>query len=149
MVACGPRKAIIDKNELPPLIKLEKDSYGYLTRYRIMSEDRNRFSHWSPIFAAPAFNLQNLPGQVDGTINIIGNAITVVWDDEVDRPRYDVFIKFDDGEYFYHGTSPIHTYSIINTVGATEISAAIQIESVNKERSEVLTICEVFTSLES
>ena len=140
---------IIDKNELPPLIKLEKDSYGYLTRYRIMSEDRNRFSHWSPIFAAPAFNLQNLPGQVDGTINIIGNAITVVWDDEVDRPRYDVFIKFDDGEYFYHGTSPIHTYSIINTVGATEISAAIQIESVNKERSEVLTICEVFTSLES
>jgi len=149
MPASGPRKATIDKNDLPPVIKLATDSYGYLTRYRIISEDRNRFSHWSPIFAAPAFDEQNLPTQVPGTINIIGNAITVVWDDEAERPRYDIFISFDGGDYFYHGTSPIHTYSIINTVGATDVSAAIQIESVNKERSNVLTICEVSTIPES
>jgi hypothetical protein len=144
----GPRKATIDKNDLPPLIKLATESYGYLTRYRIISEDRNRFSHWSPIFASPAFDAQNLPGQVDGTINIIGNAITIVWDDEVDRPRYDVFIKFNDEEYFYHGTSPIHTYSIIKPEGTTGVDAAIQIESVNKERSDVLTICEVSATIE-
>jgi hypothetical protein len=149
MPTSGPRKATIDKNELPPVIKLGAESYGYLSRYRIISEDRNRFSHWSPIFAATAFDAQNLPGQVDGTINITGSAITIVWDDEVDRPRYDVFVKFDEGEYFYHGTSPIHTYSIINTENATEVYAAIQIESVNKERSQVLTICEVSTSTES
>jgi hypothetical protein len=148
MPTSGPRKATVDKNELPPLIKLGTDSYGYLSRYRIISEDRNRFSHWSPIFASPAFDPQNLPGQVDGTINVVGNAITVVWDDEIDRPRYDVFIKFDDGEYFYHGTSPIHTYSIINTQNATSVFASIQIESVNKERSDVLTICEVSANIE-
>jgi len=145
MPTSGPRKATIDKNDLPPVIKLGTDSYGYLARYRIISEDRNRFSHWSPVFATPAFDTENLPGQVEGTINVVGTAVTIVWDDEVDRPRYDVFIKFDSGEYFYHGTSPIHTYSIINTEGATDIYAAIQIESVNKERSSVLTICEVST----
>jgi hypothetical protein len=149
MPGSGPRKAIVPKNDLPPLIKFRNDEYGYLTRYRIISEDRNRFSAWSPIIAVPAFDEQNRPGQVVGNINIVGNSVIIVWDDEIDRPRYDVFIKFDDGEYFYHGTSPIHTYSIINTVGADEISAAIQIESINKERSDVLTICEVSSIIES
>jgi hypothetical protein len=149
MIRSGLRKATIAKNDLPPLSKLGPDSFGYLTRYRIISEDRNRFSHWSPVFAVEVFDFENLPGQVSGTINIIGNAITIIWDDEIDRPRYDVFVKFDEGEYFYHGTSPIHTYSIINTQDATEIFAAIQIESVNKERSDVLTICEVSASVES
>jgi len=149
MPTSGPRKATIDKNDLPPVIKLATESYGYLTRYRIISEDRNRFSHWSPIFAAPAFDEQNLPTQVPGTINVIGEAITIVWDDDADRPRYDIFISFDGGEYSYNGTSPVHTYSIINKFGATEIAAAIQIESVNKERSNVLTICEVSTNSES
>jgi hypothetical protein len=23
---------------------------GYYTRYRVISEDRNRFSHWSPVY---------------------------------------------------------------------------------------------------
>ena len=149
MIRSGPRKAKIEKRNLPPLAKLKTESYGYLTRYRIISEDRNSFSHWSPIFSVKVFDANNLPGQVDGTINITGNAVNIVWDDEIDRPSYDIFVKFDNGEYFYHGTSPIHTYSIINNVGAEVVSAAIQIESINKERSDVLTICEVSSIMES
>lgn len=147
MTRSGPRKATIAKNDLPALAKLQTESYGHLTRYRIISEDRNRFSHWSPIFSVVVFDFENLPGQVDGTINIIGSAITVVWDDEIDRPNYDIFIKFDNDEYFYHGTSPIHTYSIIKPAGVTTVSAAIQIKSIEKERSDVLTICEVSSTI--
>lgn len=149
MIRSGLRKARIDKKALPPLAKLKTDSFGYLGRYRIISEDRNRFSHWSPVFAVEVFDPNNLPAQVAGTINITGNAVNIIWDDEIDRPSYDVFVKFDNGEYFYHGTSPIHTYSIVNSVGAAEVSAAIQIESINKERSNVLTICEVSSNMES
>jgi hypothetical protein len=145
MATSGPRKAIVGRESLPPLIKFKEEEYGYLTRYRIISEDRNRFSAWSPIFAVSAFDINNKPLQVDGTISVVGNAINIIWDDVVDRPRYDIFVKFDDGEYFYHGTSPIHSYSIINNVGAINIFAIVQIESINKEISEVLTICEVST----
>lgn len=149
MPRSGPRKATIPKNDLPALSKIGKNVFGYLTRYRIISEDRNRFSHWSPVFAVSVFDEDNPAPEVGGTINVIGSAITIVWDDAADRPKYDVFVKFDENEYFYHGTSPIHTYSIINTENATDIYAAIQIEGVNKERSDVLTICELFTSVES
>lgn len=148
MAVSGLRKAVVSNSNLPALIKFKENEYGYLTRYRIISEDRNTFSEWSPIFAVSAFDIDNRPLSVDGTISVVGNAVTIIWDDAVDRPRYDVFVKFDDGEYFYHGTSPIHTYSLVNTINATNISAIVQIESINKQVSEVLTICELFVSQE-
>jgi hypothetical protein len=43
----GIKKAIIQSTNLPePLISQGQ----YLVRYRIVSEDRNRRSHWSPIY---------------------------------------------------------------------------------------------------
>ena len=148
-MASGLRKASVLSKDLPPVIRLGVDEYGYLTRYRVISEDRNRFSSWSPVAEVVAFDQGNLPGVVDGDITMMGNSIFITWDDDVDRPKYDIFISFDNGEYFYHGTSPIHSYSILNTNGATAVDVAIQIESVNKERSNVLTICEIYSMMES
>lgn len=148
-MASGLRKATVLRQNLPPVIKIDDDEYGYLVRYRVVSEDRNRFSAWSPVSAVSAFNLSNLPGQVDGDITTMGNSIFIVWGDELNRPRYDVFVSFDGGDYFYHGTSPIHTYSVINNVAASFVDVAIQIESINKERSDVLTICELSGIIES
>jgi hypothetical protein len=148
-VASGLRKATVLKQDLPPVIKLDTNEYGYLARYRVVSEDRNRFSAWSPVSTVSAFNLSNLPGVVDGDIAMMGNSIFIVWGDELNRPRYDVFVSFDGEDYFYHGTSPIHTYSIINNVNAASVDVAIQIESINKERSDVLTICELSGIIES
>ena len=70
-----------------------------------------------------------------------GSISTVVWGDEVNRPKYDIFVKFDGGSYVYHGTSPIHTYSFINT-GSTSVQVAIQVEGINKERNVDLGIYE-------
>lgn len=148
-MASGARKASVLRQELPPVIKIGTGSYGYLTRYRIVSEDRNRFSAWSPIKGVVAFDANNLPEQVDGDITMMGNSIFITWDDELDRPRYDIFVSFDGGEYQYHGTSPIHSYSIINNVGAVSVDVAIQIESINRERSDTLTICELYSIIES
>lgn len=43
----GTKKVTVLKNTLPPI---NSDEESYVVRYRIISEDRNRISHWSPQF---------------------------------------------------------------------------------------------------
>jgi hypothetical protein len=139
----GIKKTIITKEELPALAKLGENEYGHLLRYRIISEDKNRFSHWSKITPVTLFSADSLPLQVSGALNLTESSIAIVWDDELNRPKYDIFVRFDNGDFFYHGTSPIHTYLILREVGFSSVDVAIQIEGIVKERSEVLTICEL------
>jgi len=82
------KKAIIKKQELPPL-SLDGE---YLLRYRILSEDKNRSSHWSPIYKVDA---KPLISTVSGNLLINQNAITVVWGNQNMSPGYDIFIKFN------------------------------------------------------
>jgi len=132
----GQQKVVIPREDLPAVSKLSDESYGYIMRYRIISEDQNRFSHWSPIRELPTPS----PVSVDGDVALIGNIIQIVWGDEEARPRYDVFVKFNDSEYFYHGTTPTHQYSLLSEYDATLVQVAIQIESTNKVRTDFLTI---------
>jgi hypothetical protein len=148
MVDVGIKKVTILKEELPALATLGEDVYGHFLRYRIVSEDKNRFSHWSKITPVEVFSSDSLPPQVVGELVISGLSasgipITIIWDDELNRPKYDIFVSLDNGDFFYHGTSPIHTYSLIVPAETLLLNVAIQIESIVKERSEVLTICEL------
>jgi hypothetical protein len=139
----GIKKVILKKEELPALAKLEENVYGHFLRYRIVSQDKNRFSHWSKITPLTVFSPDSPPPEVSGELTISGSSITIVWDDEVNRPSYDIFVSFNNGDFFYHGTSPIHTYSIIAPAGTSLVDVVIQIEAIVKEISEVLTICEL------
>jgi len=134
----GQQKVRIPRTDLPEVSRLSDGSYGYIVRYRIISEDQNRFSHWSPIrelTMPPAI-------PIDGDVVVNGSIVQAVWGDEEDRPNYDVFVKFDDGEYFYHGTTPTHQYSWLAPYDSLTVKVAIQISSTEKERSEFLTIFE-------
>jgi uncharacterized delta-60 repeat protein len=137
-MARGQQKVILTKETLPAVSKLSNDLYGYVMRYRIISEDQNRFSHWSPVreLSIPE------PSQVAGAIAISGSVIQAVWDDEEARPAYDVFVSFNESEYFYHGTTTNHQYSFIAEYDAISVQVAVQIESTNRERSSFLTIFE-------
>jgi hypothetical protein len=126
------KKAIIRKESLPPINSV---TAGYSVRYRIISEDKNRTSHWSPIFVTNPVAIET----ISGAISITETIITVVWGDELNRPSYDVFVKFDSGSFVYHGTSPIHTYSFLNT-GTTSIHVKVQIASSIKEVKAELVI---------
>jgi hypothetical protein len=137
----GQQKVILPSRDLPPLSKLSDDSYGHIVRYRIISEDQNRYSHWSPIRELPAPDV--IP--VEGSLVINGGIAQLVWGDEEDRPNYDIFISFDGGEYVYHGTSPTHQYSLLIPYDTFSVQAKIQIESTNKVQSDLITI---FTSTE-
>ncbi len=126
------KKAIVPKESLPPV---DSETAGYVVRYRIISEDKNRTSHWSPTFVTDAVPTET----VSGALSITSSIITAVWDDELNRPAYDIFVKFDAGSFAYHGTSPTHTYSFLNT-GTTSVHVKIQIASSVKEVKESLVI---------
>lgn len=134
----GQEKVVVPRGSLPAVSKLSNGSYGYILRYRILSEDQNRFSHWSPVreLEIPP------PLQVSGNLSVIGNTALLVWGDEESRPRYDVFISFDGNEYFYHGTTPTHQYTFLIDEGASTVQAAVQVESINKERDAQIEIFE-------
>lgn len=152
MTIRGQQKAIVNPGNVrsfgvtpPPFYIFEDGSFGYLVRYRIVSEDGNRYSSWSNIYKVQS---QEVP-QVFGEVIVSGNVVQLVWDDITSRPQYDVFVSFDGGPYVYHGTSPIHSYSFLNDVGAMTINVAIQVESVQREYFQPLVICEIMYSEQS
>jgi hypothetical protein len=134
----GQQKIRIPRSDLPEVSLLSDGSYGYVVRYRIISEDQNRFSHWSPIreLTMPPV----IP--VDGDVAINNNIIQIVWGDEEDRPNYDVFVKFNDEDYSYHGTTPTHQYSLLAAYDSSTVQVAIQVSSNEKQTADYLTIFE-------
>lgn len=58
----GIKKAVIKNQDLPN-ISLDADGPFYSLRYRVVSEDKNRFSHWSDVIRLnyPSTSLANMP----------------------------------------------------------------------------------------
>jgi len=132
MVDSNIKKTRILKSSLPPV---DHDTEKYNIRYRIISEDKNRTSHWSPIYNSDGVDLVVTSGAVSKT----GDVITAVWGDQNDFPEYDVFVKFDSGDFFYHGKSKVHSYSFLKT-GTTTVRVKVQIISSKKEIKAALNI---------
>ena len=132
MVDAGIKKVIIKKASLPAL---DHDKVGYIFRYRIVSEDKNRTSQWSPINLV----LDNSITSVAGAVQVSASVISAVWGDELNRPKYDVFVGFDGATATYHGTTPIHSYQFIKT-GTTNVRVIIQVESSEKTLNANLQI---------
>jgi len=98
----GIRKARVTSESLPDI---DSNLQGYLVRYRIISQDRNRASHWSPIFLTKP-EQTFLAGSISS--NKFANIVTVAWDavsinKELDGEtlfirkalEYDVWARFD------------------------------------------------------
>ena len=132
MADASIKKAIIKKALLPAI---DSDNTGYVFRYRVVSEDKNRTSQWSPINIVTDESITS----VSGALQISQTIITSVWGDELNRPKYDIFVGFDSTTPIYHGTSPIHTYSFLNT-GTTNVRVIIQVEGSQKTLNESLEI---------
>ena len=132
MVDSNIKKTRILKSSLPPI---DHDTEKYNIRYRVISEDRNRTSHWSPIYNSDGVDLV----VTSGAVSRAGDVITAVWGDQNDFPEYDVFVKFDSGDFFYHGKSKVHSYSFLKT-GTTSVRVKVQIISSKKEIKAALNI---------
>ena len=128
----GIKKVIIPKASLPPAGKNRE----YLVRYRIASQDKNKYSHWSPIYKVIGKSLD----PVDGVVQKVGSIIMVAWTGVQDISSYDIFVKYDnETDYTYHGSSTSNSYSIINQ-GTSIAYIAVQIGGIFKERKDSNTI---------
>ena len=132
MADAGIKKVIIKKASLPAL---DHDKVGYVFRYRVVSEDKNRTSQWSPINLV----LDDSITAVAGAVQVSTSVISAVWGDELNRPKYDVFVGFDGATATHHGTTPIHSYQFIKT-GTTNVRVIIQVESSEKTLNANLQI---------
>lgn len=133
----GIKKVIISKDDLPAVGPIN----NHIVRYRIVSEDKNRTSHWSPVYNL----IGHAPVSVPGAIEVGSKSITIVWEDSEefdDREAYDIFTKIDDGVWEFKGTSFVHGFTMIKPNSGSQIAVAIQIESYVKERNATLTIFE-------
>jgi hypothetical protein len=136
------KKVTIEKKQLPPLSADGK----YLLRYRIISEDKNRTSHWSPIYSLDASGSIE---QVSSSIEVTNTGITVSWGDANDRSEYDIFVSYgilSGGvtvyePYSYHGSSTAHSYSFSKKAGLyTSVQVEIHLSGIEKVRSEPYTL---------
>ena len=82
------KRVVLEKQNLPPL----SPDGEYVIRYRIISEDKNRTSHWSPVYKV---NVTPFISLVGGNLLVNENLITAAWGETSLRPSYDVFIKFN------------------------------------------------------
>ncbi len=136
------KKARILKKDLPDI---NVNQEGYDVRYRIISEDKNRTSHWSPIL-----NLQSGYTYISGNIdfNKTGNIITSIWDQVqikngtvlIDTAsEYDVWVRFDrsdNGDWIYKQRLIGNTINII-TPSTYTINGVQQVSVPNKYSIEV------------
>jgi len=146
------KKVTIEKKDLPPLTPDGK----YLIRYRIISNDRNRTSHWSPIYT---LNATSLIKTVTSNIEVTPSDIIVTWGDANKAALYDIFVSYKIGgtwaSYFYQGSSSTHTYAFLQPMVATvvglehtDIRVIIQLAGTEKIESPTLTISTAEKSLQ-
>lgn len=124
------KKVIIPKSQLPPINgTLEQ----YVVRYRVISEDRNRISHWSPqYFVSPTPLVAERLKNVD--IDILPDSIVASWSDVDEAELYgvDVFVAFGSspngvGLYNYYATVVGNTVTIPRQPGAAAVDVKVQL----------------------
>lgn len=136
------KKARILENRLPAINSVTE---GYEIRYRVISEDKNRTSHWSPIFLVkPEYTY--VPETIHHTK--AGDVSTVAWNSvEIKKGTtlikeamsYDVWVRWDrgdGGDWEYR--SRIDTSSIaLITPSTYKIGGIVQGSAPNKLSVEI------------
>lgn len=127
MATSKVKKVTISKDSLPPV----GPSNNYLIRYRIVSEDKNRSSHWSQIYSLNARSV----GGVSGSVSVTENNVTVTWDKPSsfgDKEAYDLFIRVDGGEWQLKESPKTHSAIFLRPAITQSLDVAVQIESYLK-----------------
>ena len=133
--------------DLPPI---SAETQGYSVRYRIISADKNRTSHWSPVYLIePGFTF--VPGTI--AFNKAGSVASIVWDaveitkvEGVDTYsirkalEYDLWVRWDrggnNGDWLYK--ERIETTSLSLPIPATwTINGVVQPTTPNRMSVEI------------
>lgn len=142
MADIGIKKATILNADLP---SIDSSIEGYNVRYRIVSEDKNRTSHWSPTFLIQP-NYTFVSNNI--SFNKNGSIVQQAWDpvsilksgNEIRQAsEYDVWVKYDrsdGGDWLY--LERIQGNSISFPVPSTyKINGIVQASQPNRLTTEI------------
>ena len=138
MADASIKKVIIPKSDLP---SIDGTNFSYNVRYRLVSEDKNRTSHWSRIYNISA--LTQVPGTsfdysyIKETVTTgsgTNTAIRLNWIIPIDYvgTTFDIFVKRDSNPYTYYATAFTNAYTILRESTETSITVLIQIPTYPK-----------------
>ena len=133
--------------QLPPI---SAENQGYSVRYRVISSDRNRTSHWSPVYLLqPGYTF--VPGDIQ--FNKAGSIASIVWDAvEITKIEdattysirkaleYDFWVRWDrgggDGDWIYK--ERIETTSLSLPIPSTyTVNGTVQPSAPNRMSIEI------------
>ena len=110
-------KIIIKREDLPPI---SADDEGYNLKIRLISQDRNRTSFWTPLYTIEAPAVTEIPYNTHIVNTGSGKVINLVWEDPHGTLKYDVYVKWymtagdPDAVWEYKGTASANTYTLID-----------------------------------
>lgn len=137
------KRVIIPKAKLPAY---SGDTESYIVRYRIVSEDRNRNSHWSPQYKLPV-----LPYIDDDTpavnfaigLDATKKIISIAWTPTADiNNEFDVYLKWDSSDWVYEKRVLAPAYTVLAKQGATSVKVCVQIPTFPTKKFEHAKIFE-------
>ena len=137
------KRVIIPKAKLPAY---SGDTESYIVRYRIVSEDRNRNSHWSPQYKLPVLpyidddtSPVNFAIGLDATKKII----SIAWTPTADiNNEFDVYLKWDSADWVYEKRVLAPAYTVLAKQGATSVKVCVQIPTFPTKKFEHAKIFE-------
>ena len=139
------KKVIIKKQDLPAFSGVLQN---YLVRYRIVSEDKNRTSHWSPrykINVEPEINRELDPPEswIPHSVVLNGSSLNVVWTPPANlKSDFDLYVKWGTDDFEYVASVQTSSYSILALAGYSTVKFAVQVPTFPKQRFTKATLFE-------
>lgn len=134
----GIKKVIIPKSSLP---QRSGENKNYAVRFRVVSEDKNRSSHWSIKYTVPLPDVTEIDYRI--AVDQSHDMVTAVWVPEAGtKSEFDVYIKWDSEPWQFVSTVFTTTYSTIIKTGANHVQIAVQVPTFPKQRYAGSTLFE-------
>ena len=132
----GIKKVIDQKSTLPGYFGTDQQ---YILRYRIVSEDKNRTSHWSLQYKLDAAPQEQIDYSI--VVSQTNNTVTVVWNNVKDVKEYDVYVNWDSAGWDYVTTVATTTFASL-IAGSSTVQIAVQVPTFPQERFAGATLFE-------
>lgn len=129
------KNARFDSALLPPV---NSDTGGYFVRFRVVSQDKNRKSAWSPVYSVvPDYTL--VPGEIGHFAS--GNILSLSWDpaqlsigESLIRNinGYDIWVNWNNLGWTYKASTSETSYNVVIPSGTSSYAVKIYRRSSNQ-----------------
>ena len=148
----GIKKAIIKKEDLPAF---NGELQNYLVRYRVVSEDKNRSSHWSQYYEVDVIPEIDRDRVIDGVLTpepwishslVLSEnkqIINVVWTPPTNlKSDFDLYVKWGENDFKYLASIQTSSYTVQTLTGYSTVEFALQVPTFPKKRFTKATLFE-------